>query len=158
MATAILLADRLQNGLIEDNLFWYWDAFQDHYTLMPAWQRAAIMNGYAQAHRDNLVDLFDPPSPEVRQSHDRDAVERAFAEAAPEAVPPGCAAGAVLLGDPELGNALWSLFATQGGPQPLTGMALRHIYETNPAFDPLPGQWFDAMGESPPPIPRADRD
>lgn len=61
-ATAILLADRLQNGLGQDDLYWNWDAFQDHYRLAGACERAAIMNGFRRLHDLGGVRLDEVPN------------------------------------------------------------------------------------------------
>lgn len=62
VATATLLADRLQDGGGSDDLFWHWDAFREHYAIAPPPVRAAIMQGYAAQNALGLVALLDPPS------------------------------------------------------------------------------------------------
>ncbi len=62
-ATAILLADRLQFGGGEDNLYWNFDAFRDHYRLSDPPVRAALMNGFRTAHRAGRVHLRNEPDP-----------------------------------------------------------------------------------------------
>lgn len=63
-ATAILLADRLQQGHSTDDLYWNWGTFQDHYRLANPPERAALMNGYRLAADAGLVKLGDPPRAE----------------------------------------------------------------------------------------------
>lgn len=46
-ATAILLADLLQDGLGTDRLTWNYDTFTETYRAQPAGTRAALMNGFA---------------------------------------------------------------------------------------------------------------
>lgn len=60
-ATIVLLADRLQSGAGEDDLFWNWDAFQDRYREAPSPVRAALMNGFRCAHGLKRVKLDKPP-------------------------------------------------------------------------------------------------
>lgn len=60
-ATALLLADRLQFGFGEDDLFWNFEAFRDHYTLADPPMRAALMNGFRRAHQLGLCNLDNPP-------------------------------------------------------------------------------------------------
>lgn len=64
-ATATLLADRLQRGRGEDDLYWHWDAFRPHYRLLEPPVRAAIFQGYAHAHRAGLVTLDALPGPAI---------------------------------------------------------------------------------------------
>jgi hypothetical protein len=61
-ATALLLADRLQQGCGADNLFWNWDAFRDHYMLADPPVRAALMNGFRLGDILGRVSVGDPPS------------------------------------------------------------------------------------------------
>jgi len=60
--TALLIADRLQLGQCEDDLYWNWDAFRDHYKLADPPVRAALMNGFRTMHVSGLVNLDSPPS------------------------------------------------------------------------------------------------
>lgn len=62
VATALLLADRLQRGCGGDNLFWNWDAFRDHYMLADPPARAALMNGYRLGDVLGLVSIGEAPS------------------------------------------------------------------------------------------------
>lgn len=64
-ATAILLADRLQDGAGEDDLYWNYDAFRDHYRLADAPVRAALMNGFRFGQTVGRVNLPEAPASEV---------------------------------------------------------------------------------------------
>jgi hypothetical protein len=46
VATAILLADRLQGGPGPDDLAWHWDAFADHYALAEPPQKSTLLLGF----------------------------------------------------------------------------------------------------------------
>lgn len=69
-ATAVLLADRLQRGAGEDDLFWNWDAFQDRFREAPSPVRAALMNGFRCAHTLRLVKLDQPPKGRDLRTYD----------------------------------------------------------------------------------------
>ncbi|WP_299826012.1 hypothetical protein [uncultured Roseobacter sp.] len=69
-ATALLLADRLQGGSGADDLFWNWDAFQDHYRKGSSPVRAAVMNGYRWAHTTRRVNLDRAPEGRDLQTYD----------------------------------------------------------------------------------------
>lgn len=60
-STAILLADRLQQGCGSDNLFWNWDAFRDHYMLADPPVRAALMNAFRLGDQLGRVSVSEPP-------------------------------------------------------------------------------------------------
>lgn len=60
-ATAILLADRLQAGSGDDDLYWNFEAFYDHYQLADAPVRAAVMNGFRQVQRIGKCQLPREP-------------------------------------------------------------------------------------------------
>ncbi len=64
VATAILLADRLQSGAGEDDLYWNYDAFKDHFALADPPIRAALMNGFRLGHQLGFLNLPDMPLPE----------------------------------------------------------------------------------------------
>ncbi len=73
VATVILLADRLQGGAGQDDLYWNYDAFKDHYSLADPPIRAAVMNGFRLGHQLDFVKLPETPSPEsclTRQKSD----------------------------------------------------------------------------------------
>lgn len=69
-ATALLLADRLQGGSGADDLFWNWDAFQDHYRKGSSPVRAAVMNGFRWAHTTRRVNLDQVPDGRDLQTYD----------------------------------------------------------------------------------------
>ncbi|AVL53129.1 hypothetical protein CEP88_11280 [Roseobacter denitrificans] len=60
-ATIILLADRLNYGAGEDDLFWNWSAFRDRFREAPSPVRAALMNGFRRADMLGLVALDQRP-------------------------------------------------------------------------------------------------
>lgn len=60
-ATAILLADRIQAGSGDDDLYWNFEAFYDHYQLADAPVRAAVMNGFRQVQRIGKCQLPREP-------------------------------------------------------------------------------------------------
>lgn len=64
-ATAILLADRIQGGAGEDDLYWNYDAFRDHYRLADSPVRAALMNAFRHGQIQGYVKLPDTPQPEA---------------------------------------------------------------------------------------------
>ena len=57
LATASLLADRLQQGDGRDDLFWNWDAFNQHYRLADPTDRAALLNAFRHADTIQSVKL-----------------------------------------------------------------------------------------------------
>lgn len=69
-ATAVLLADRLQEGAGDDDLYWNWDAFHGRYRTAAAPVRAALMNGFRWAHATRKVTLEAPPSGSDLNTHD----------------------------------------------------------------------------------------
>ncbi|MEM7719492.1 MAG: hypothetical protein AAF222_09820 [Pseudomonadota bacterium] len=72
-ATALLLADRLQGGAGNDNLYWNFDAFRDHFLIADAPVRAALMNGFRALHMTGQVSLpgpIDPATCFTRQEED----------------------------------------------------------------------------------------
>ena len=75
-ATVILLADRLQYGAGEDDLYWNWDAFQDRYREAPSPVRAALMNGFRCAHAMRRVKLDTPPSGTDLRTYDEEDLVR----------------------------------------------------------------------------------
>ncbi len=76
VATAMLIADRLQHGGSEDDLYWNYDAFQDHYRLADPPARAALMNGFRTGHQQGLIHLPKVPDPDVCLTRmERDVVE-----------------------------------------------------------------------------------
>ncbi len=64
-ATSILLADRLQGGQGDDDLYWNYEAFSEHYRLADAPVRAALMNGFRLGYELDRIKLPDLPPPET---------------------------------------------------------------------------------------------
>ncbi|MBT8455947.1 MAG: hypothetical protein HKO95_07585 [Rhodobacteraceae bacterium] len=165
VATAVLLADRLQNGRGKDDLFWHWDAFRQHYALAPSDSRAAIMQGYLQANRLGLVALFDLPEEGDLISRPKASLLKALA------LPPaGTTRGfrgviqEVLTGQAEMSISedMWRdhwqeilSFPEPQGTRLLLG--LRHLYETNPDWSPFGGRKFSLFDMALPLLP-FDRD
>lgn len=75
-ATVILVADRLQHGAGDDDLFWNWNAFRDRYREAPSPTRAALMNGFRCAHDMGLVQLTSPPGGRDLCTYDEDDLLR----------------------------------------------------------------------------------
>lgn len=145
-ATAVLLADRLQRGRGDDDLYWHWDAFRAHYRLLEPSVRAAVFQGYAHAHRAGLVTLDVLPGPAdlvTRAPMDVRALlggagegpEAAIVRAALE---PG--------GDDAPAAALWEREGERLRREPSAGpllVALRHLYERSARWQPFDGRLFD---------------
>ena len=62
LATCALLSDRLLGGDGSDNLYWNWDAFQDHYRLADAPERAALMNAFRLADEQEIISIRNVPT------------------------------------------------------------------------------------------------
>lgn len=75
-ATVILVADRLQDGTGQDDLFWNWSAFQERYREAAAPVRAALMNGFRCAHDMQLARLENPPKGRDLRTYDEDDLVR----------------------------------------------------------------------------------
>lgn len=75
-ATITLLADRIQGGSGEDDLYWNWYAFQERFHEAPSPVRAALMNGFRFAHFMNLVKLDKPPNGRDLRTFDEDDLIR----------------------------------------------------------------------------------
>jgi hypothetical protein len=65
VGTAILISDQLQTGPREEDLYWNFEAFYEHYQLADAPVRAAIMNGFRQAHLAGKSSLPREPDMQV---------------------------------------------------------------------------------------------
>jgi hypothetical protein len=63
-ATAVLLADRLQDGAGPDDLFHHWDALAGDYRGLAPPERAALLRGFALGHARGQVALDAPPAGE----------------------------------------------------------------------------------------------
>lgn len=75
-ATALLLADRLQDGAGTDDLRWNFQAFRDRYSNGSPPVRAAVMNGYRWAHIVRRVNLEDVPEGRNLHTYDGEALTR----------------------------------------------------------------------------------
>lgn len=151
-ATAILIADRLQHGLGNDDLFWHWDAFRDHYALSPPHGRAALMHGFHRMEADGLVALEDPPDPAAFATEDRDTVLAALdRDASASALAIAAALGA---GTPAHG--FWQRHCLPHlSPEAPAALlrGIRHLFETRPAWEPYGGTTFDPARDEVPVIP-----
>ena len=151
-STAILIINRLSAGRGEDDLFWNWDAFQDHYRLAEAPVRAALMNGYRVMDGIGLVSLDGGPSKE-------DCLTRRLPEvlAALRLADPFSLASAISadVSGAEAGR-LWRSASAQA-QSPATIAAFRFLYERphsiqpeSPANAPLiPWEDVTAMDKTP---------
>lgn len=171
-ATAILLADRLQDGGGTDDLFWHWDAFQEHYRMLPPPDRAAIFHGFLRANADGRVSLYDPPSGEDLVTEPRESVAARLGDLAGDA-PPGVdpkhpefgarfAALLIRAMDEPLAVAgaarAWTRHATTllGLPEPLRfGLlsGLRQVYEVHQDWTPFEDETFDPRADWPHVLP-----
>lgn len=152
MATAILVADRLQGGQGNDDLFWHWDAFRDHYRIAPPWARAAIMNGYRRMEADALVSLEEPPAPADLVTEDTERVKAAVAEESA----PGTRAILEALDGPDPDPDFWARHCRPNldpATPPALFRAIRHLYETHPDWEPCGDALFDPADEGHPVIP-----
>ena len=157
VATAALLADRLQRGRGGDDLFWHWDAFRPHYRLLEPPTRAAIFQGYAHAHRSGLVTLDALPGPadlvtrapmDVRALLDGAGEGEATATLR-EALSPG--------GDAAPAARLWERRGARLRLDPAAAPALsafRHLYERSPGWRPFGERSFDPAAPAAPLLPR----
>lgn len=62
VASALLLADRLQSGAGTDDLFHHWDTLEERYRETSAPVRAALLRGFALCHALGQVALEGPPA------------------------------------------------------------------------------------------------
>lgn len=130
-ATALLLLDRLNGGDGEDNLYWNWDAFRDHYRLADPPVRAMLMNAFRVAEASGRVALCDPPDP-----------VDCLTERPESLVPRLRMSGQGILADaidedvsPEIAGRLWTLMSrTPSTPEQVAGF--RYLYERPAAFAP----------------------
>ena len=151
-ATAVLLADRLQRGRGDDDLYWHWDAFRPHYRLLEAPIRAALFQGYAHAHRAGLVTLDTLPGP-------ADLVTRAPMDvrALLEGAGEGAAADVLRAAlEPQADDAaaarLWERHGARMRLDPAAApllSAMRHIYERSPRFRPFSDRMLDPAAADP---------
>lgn len=164
-STAFLIADRLQNGAGDDDLFWHWDAFQAHYRTLPGQDRAAVLQGYRQLQDDGRIALYDPPEGDWVATETTATVRRELEPIAHDEVsnPASQLAGLVLDaldgGDALTASALaWTneaqviLALERHFRSPLI-RGLRHIYESRSDWLAYPGRLFNPSETLPLMIP-----
>ncbi|MDV7144583.1 hypothetical protein R3X27_18040 [Tropicimonas sp. TH_r6] len=76
-ATAILLADRLQSGLGQDDLGQFWSSFHPAYFALPAHDRAAIAQSFLAGASLGRVRL---PDPEPQLAHLTQGIEKVVSD------------------------------------------------------------------------------
>lgn len=164
-STAILIADRLQHGAGEDDLFWHWDAFQAHYRTLPDRDRAAILQGFMRLQADGRIMLHDPPSGDWIATETRSSVRRAIRPIldTPNHELAGLVARLVsqALDDPLAAPACAAAWEDHAvdicrlDPDVRTSLVrgIRHVYETRPSWQPFNGTGFDPSAKMPTMIP-----
>ncbi len=158
-ATAVLLADRLQHGGVEDDLYWHWDAFRGEYAAAPAPMRAAIMQGFYRAEKNARVQLDEAPTQAERATLPAEMVATALRNASPADAGLTEPLLLAVLGTDGAG-ALAGHWADQGADilalEPVRRAPLlagfRHLYETSDAFRPFDGERFP-LGAKLPQLP-----
>lgn len=76
LATALLLADRLQQGGGTDDLWHHWDTLRADYNALPPVPRSAILRGYRVAGARGLIALGAPPrGPTLRSAPLNDVMQ-----------------------------------------------------------------------------------
>ena len=143
-ATAILLADRLQRGAGEEDLFWHWDAFHEHYRLADQPARGALLRGYHRMHADGLITLEDPPEAETLVTEEPSDVLAGLQGQAGDAA--SALRAAVEGGD--LDRDFWhnhcAPYLAASDAEPFQ-RAIRHVFETRQDWDPFPDALFDPL-------------
>ncbi len=165
VSTAILIADRLQGGAGENDLYWHWDAFQAHYRTLSDRDRAAVLQGFRQLHEDGWVALFDPPegnwiatetAPTVRTilqtllSGTESDLARRIAGLCIEALDSRDGVAELALAWTEESDAILRLDPKLCGPL-IRG--IRHVYEARSEWQAYPGRSFDPSADLPIMIP-----
>lgn len=161
VATALLLADRLQSGGGTDDMFWHWDAFQEHYLTAAPQVRAAILQGYAHANDLALVALMDPPEASTRTTDTKPAIEEYLATACEGSQARYADGIAMALWGGQIAEDTWGayclpLLEVGTTPEPLL-RCLRYLYETRSDFAIHPGATFDPSTDTPLLIPYLPR-
>ncbi|MEM9248543.1 MAG: hypothetical protein AAGB05_07580 [Pseudomonadota bacterium] len=140
IATVLLIADRLQDGMGQDDLYWHYDAHRETYLSLPADLRACILMGYSTLHALGRVTLDRPPEPSELEARPGGLV-RAALTAAPEAE--ARILRQALDGAPfEESEALWRGTPTRLTVSPVLSGAVRHLFQTRPGWDPYRA-WTD---------------
>ncbi|WP_146136730.1 hypothetical protein [Aliiruegeria haliotis] len=125
-ATAILLADRIQMGLGQDNLSRHWEAFRDTYAMLPRHDRAAIFQGYLVASDLGRVRIEADASELPRLSEELEPLLKDLRSLAAEQEPELSVAVAARLGgvDATLARPHLRALLAGTGQQALTGDSL----------------------------------
>lgn len=131
VATAVLLADRLQDGGGTDDLFWNFDAFEDHYRLADSPVRAAIMNGFRAAHLTERVTLRDVPQPTFCLTRQREDVLQLLASEGQHQLFQDISASPA----PEIAGKLWTGVAKEDLTLSVAA-GLRYLYERPASMAP----------------------
>lgn len=134
-ATALLLADRLQDGAGRDDLYWHHDAHAGAYRGLDAPDRAAIFTAYALLHRAGRVTLPAPPLLQECATRPEGDVRAALA-AEGDLAPARVLDEALETGHLEEAEALWCAAAEKLSRHAALRDAARHLYQTRPGFDP----------------------
>jgi hypothetical protein len=152
-ATALLLADRLQDGAGRDDLYWHHDAHAEAYRGLDAADRAAIFTAFTLLHRSGRVTLPAPPTTQDRATRTETAV-RAALEAEGSLAPARMLAEVLETGRMEEAEALWRAAAKKLSRRASLRDAVRHLHQTRSGFDPY-RDWgegeVEAMGIALPP-------
>lgn len=130
-ATALLLLDRIGGGHGEDDLYWNWDAFRDHYRLADPPIRAMLMNGFRVGATAGCVSLAHLPNPDDCLTRRPDQIvprlrRSGFGEIA-EAVEGNA--------HPETVGRIWIL-CSRRDPPPEIVASFRYFYERPASFAP----------------------
>ena len=124
VATAILLLDRLQLGGGDDDLYWNYDAFSDHYRLADPPVRAALMNAFRIGAAQGRVKLPVSPADDDCLTRRPEEVVEALEAAGEQAV------AGIIRADPapDVAGRLWSEAEKRDMAWPLHA-AFRYLYE-----------------------------
>ena len=130
-ATALLLANRLQDSYGTDDLYWNWDAFRDHYRLADPPVRAALMNGYRTLSDKGRLSLDHAPASEDCLSRAKEDVV-ALLDRGDEFELLSSIQGGI---SPSDAGRLWQV-AVQKDLSWLALMGFRYLYERPRSIDP----------------------
>lgn len=130
-ATAILVVNRLSGGRGDDDLFWNWDAFRDHYRLAEPPVRSALMNGFRVMDSLGLVTLDGGPTAGDCLSLSREHVLDGLCGCDPEGLASAIASDV----SAEAAGHLWSTAAHKGLPA-ATRAGFRFLYERQRSMAP----------------------
>lgn len=130
-ATALLLLDRLSGGDGQDDLYWNWDAFADHYRLADPKIRAVLMNGFRAAVEKGAADLAYMPDPADCLSEEPAAITDRLEREGEREVALALQAEPT----PEEAAELWVRLAKRT-PGPAVMAAARYLYERPQSLAP----------------------